>query len=102
LKLFAGPGPEIPTIAESGGPALTAKPWLALVAPAGTPAELILQINRDFRNVLADPLIQERLPGFGYTLEPSSPEELRQLMADDLNKNRELVKRIGLSALDRP
>jgi tripartite-type tricarboxylate transporter receptor subunit TctC len=94
--------PEIPTIVESGGPELIAKPWLAIVAPAGTPADVIRQINQDFRNALADPLIQERLPGFGYTPEPNSPEELRQLIADDLNKNRALLKRIGLSPSERP
>lgn len=94
--------PEIPTIVEAGGPEVIAKPWLAIVAPAGTPADVTGKINQDFRNVLTDPVIQERLPGFGYTPEPSSPEELRQLIADELNKNRGLLKRIGLSPLDRP
>lgn len=37
------------------------------------------------------------IAAFGYTLEPSSPDELHQLIADELNKNRALVKRIGLS-----
>jgi tripartite-type tricarboxylate transporter receptor subunit TctC len=94
--------PDIPTIVEAGGPAVTAKPWLGVVAPTGTPAEVIRQINRDLTTVFADPLIQQRLPGFGYTLELSSPEELGRVIADELNKNRELVKRIGLNVIDTP
>jgi tripartite-type tricarboxylate transporter receptor subunit TctC len=94
--------PDIPTIAEAGGPAVKAKPWVGIVAPAGTPAQVIRQINSDFRSVFAEPAIQERLPGFGFTLDLASPEEMRQLIVDDLDKYRDLVKRIGLSPPERP
>ena len=89
--------PDTPTLAEAGGPELTVKTWLSLLAPQGTPPDVIRQINVDTMNALADPAVQERLRVFGFDSEAGSPEELAKLIVEDGKKNSELIKRIGAS-----
>src|SRR5215468_956830 len=52
--------PELPTIAESGLPGYQAVSWFGLFAPAGTPADIVRQVNADVQRVLADPSFQEK------------------------------------------
>ena len=89
--------PDIPTVAEAGGPELVVQSWLALLAPRGTPPKAIQQINTDVTAALASPAVVERLRSFGYAAEPSSPEELAKLIDDEMAKNGELIRRIGLT-----
>lgn len=89
--------PDTPTVSEAGGPALTVKTWLALLAPRGTPSDVIRQINVDTMNALTDPAVQERLRIFGFDLEAGPPEELTKLIVEDGKKNSELIKQIGAS-----
>jgi tripartite-type tricarboxylate transporter receptor subunit TctC len=90
--------PEIPTVAEAGGPELDVRSWLSLVAPRDTPTDVIAQVNKDFVGLLAAPSIQERLRIFGFTSEAGSPEDLTRTMRDDMARNSELIKRTGASA----
>ncbi len=89
--------PDTPTLAEAGGPKLTVKTWLALLAPRGTPPDVIRQINVAAMNVLAEPAAQERLRVFGFDSEAGPPEELSKIIVEDGKKNSELIKRIGAS-----
>jgi len=52
--------PQLPTIAESGLPGYQAVSWFGLFAPAGTPADIVRQVNADVQRVLADPGFQEK------------------------------------------
>jgi tripartite-type tricarboxylate transporter receptor subunit TctC len=51
----SGEFPDVPTISESGVPGFEAKSWFGLVAPAGTPPEIIKKINEDVAKVISDP-----------------------------------------------
>jgi tripartite-type tricarboxylate transporter receptor subunit TctC len=90
--------PDIPTVAEAGGPELDVRSWLSLVGPRNTPTDVIAQINKDFVGLLAAPSMQERLHIFGFTSEAGSPEDLTRTMRDDMTRNSELIKRTGASA----
>jgi tripartite-type tricarboxylate transporter receptor subunit TctC len=90
--------PDVPTMAEAGGPELDVKSWLSLVAPRDTPPDVIAQINKDFVGLLAAPNVQERLRIFGFTSEAGAPEDMSKTMREDMARNSELIKRTGASA----
>jgi tripartite-type tricarboxylate transporter receptor subunit TctC len=89
--------PDIPTLAEAGGPAgLEVGAWVAFVAPRGTPPDIIALINRDVNRVLADPDVKERFAVFGFEPAPGTPAELAEIIRNDLKVNAEVIKRAGM------
>jgi tripartite-type tricarboxylate transporter receptor subunit TctC len=91
--------PEVPTVEEAGGPAgYEVDSWLALLAPRGTPPELVRRINGDVNKVLADPDMLERMQVLGFEAFPSTPEQLAELIRTDTKKYGDLVRRTGATA----
>lgn len=68
--------PDLPTIAELGFPKFEAVSWYALMAPAGTPPEVVQQISRQTNEVLADPSLKEKLAAVGLEVGGGTPREL--------------------------
>ena len=68
--------PDLPTIAELGFPKFEAVSWYALMAPAGTPPEVVQQISRQTNEVLADPSLKEKLAAVGLDVGGGTPGEL--------------------------
>ncbi len=75
--------PDIPTFAEAGGPPVEMRPWAGLVARAGTPAPILEQLHRDLMQTLASDAVRERIEGAGFQLAPSTPQQMRDLIAAD-------------------
>jgi tripartite-type tricarboxylate transporter receptor subunit TctC len=91
--------PEVPTVEEAGGPAgFEIESWIGVVAPRGTPPEVIRVINADINRLMADPEILERMSLFGYEPAPSTPEEMAELIHVDIRKSAEIVRRSGATA----
>ena len=91
--------PDVPTLAEAGGPAgMVVGAWLALVAPRGTPADVVRKINGDVNKVLADPDILQQMRTLGFDPAPESPEQLADEIRADAKKYGELVRRTGATA----
>jgi len=91
--------PDVPTMAEAGGPAgLMVGAWLAIMAPRGTPAAIVRQINADVNKALADPDIVKQLQNFGFEATPQTPEEFGAEIRADAKKFAELVRRTGATA----
>ena len=70
--------------------------WFAVLAPAGTPKDVIAKVNRDVNQVLADPEVAQRLRDLGVVTEPGSPEALNEFLAAERTRWTKLVKDIGL------
>lgn len=70
--------------------------WFAVLAPAGTPKDVIAKVNRDINQVLADPEVAQRLRDLGVVTEPGSPEALNEFLAAERTRWTRLVKDIGL------
>ncbi|MDQ8729853.1 tripartite tricarboxylate transporter substrate binding protein [Bradyrhizobium sp. LHD-71] len=68
--------PDVPTLKESGID-VESDAWNALIAPAGTPPDVIAQINSEVRKALENPSVKEKLKVQLIDPAPSSPEELR-------------------------
>ena len=99
--------PDVPTVAESGLPGFFFNSWFAILAPAGTPKEIIARLNAEVLKAVADPEIRHKLEVLGFTVRGNSPEELRtidprpvrQIRARDQgNGNRQRVRTLILGA----
>ena len=91
--------PEVPTLAESGGPpAMQVGSWLAILAPRGTPPEVVRRINSDVNKILADPEVLQQMQTFGFDAAPGTPEQLAEEIRADARKYAELVRRTGATA----
>lgn len=100
---FAGPKrhprfPDIPTIAESGGPAdLQVSTWIAMFAPAGTPADVIKKIEADVAKIVATPEAQDFLAGIGMISWVGSAKDLGTTMKADAAGYSDFVKKYKIS-----
>ena len=89
--------PDLPTIAESGLPGYEADQWYGLVAPAGTPREIISRLHGGVVQALQDPVISRRFLNDGAEPTPSrSPEEFGAVILADLRKWAKVVKDAGI------
>jgi tripartite-type tricarboxylate transporter receptor subunit TctC len=78
--------PDVPTIAESGVPGYAMSTWYGAVAPAKTPADIIMRLNQEMRKALALPDVKERLATLGADVVGTSPEETAALFRAELAK----------------
>jgi tripartite-type tricarboxylate transporter receptor subunit TctC len=73
--------PDVPTVGEEGFPKLLSTFWLAVVAPAGTPKDIIDKLNHAFREALAAPETVKRLKALGTDPKIGTPQELGEMLA---------------------
>lgn len=83
--------PDLPTLPEAGGPAVTMHPWAALVALAGTPQPVLDQLQRDVVAALGSPEVRQRGEAAGFDITPSTPQALRDRIEADKALYRPLV-----------
>ncbi len=86
---------NVPALAETY-PGFDYAGWFALLAPAGTPREVVLRVNRELNSVLAEPEVAQRLRDLGLVLEPGTPEALNEFLGAERARWSRLVKEIGL------
>jgi tripartite-type tricarboxylate transporter receptor subunit TctC len=65
----------VPTTAEAGYPDIEGDSWVGLLAPAGTPDEIVSAVQRQIAKIIALPDVKERLPVLGFEPVASTPEE---------------------------
>jgi len=90
--------PDVPTLAEAGLKDAESGSWIALLAPAGTPASVIEKANADVREAVAIPEVRERLIGQGAVPQASTPKELQALIDADLKRYGRIIREQGLKA----
>jgi 2-methylaconitate cis-trans-isomerase PrpF/tripartite-type tricarboxylate transporter receptor subunit TctC len=76
--------PDVPTLAEGGVAGVDVTQWYGLFAPAGTPADVIAQLNVALNELLADPLNARRIEDHGAEVRTGTPAELRTLVSAEL------------------
>jgi tripartite-type tricarboxylate transporter receptor subunit TctC len=84
--------PDIPTVAEAGGPMVEMRPWAGLVLRAGTPQALVDHIHADLLAALMEDEVRNRIEGAGFQLAPSTPQQMRDLIAADSAEYAVLVR----------
>jgi tripartite-type tricarboxylate transporter receptor subunit TctC len=89
--------PDVPTLDESGLPGFEASLWLAVVAPAKTPPEIVARMNAALKAVLAEPDVIDALKRQGIAATSSTPEELRTRIEHDIAKWKKLAQETGIT-----
>lgn len=90
--------PMVPTIAEQGVPGFEVDLWYGLLAPAGTPAEIVTRYNTVFNEFLGSPAMMTELGKQGLIAAGGPPDILRDLIAHDLAKWHQIIKDAGITA----
>ncbi|HSI59135.1 MAG TPA: tripartite tricarboxylate transporter substrate binding protein [Ideonella sp.] len=90
--------PQVPTIAEAGLKGYDVSNWLGLLAPAGTPKDVIATLHAALGRAMATPALRQQLVALGIEPAFSTPEEFTALMRTELPKWAEIVKRSGATA----
>jgi len=88
--------PDVPTVAESGFPGFDASLWLAIMAPAGTPAPIVDRLQKEIHAVIASPDTADALNKAGAEPITSTPAELAAMVKDGVEKYGKVVKQAGV------
>jgi tripartite-type tricarboxylate transporter receptor subunit TctC len=83
--------PDVPAIGETV-PGYVAEGWYGLVAPKGTPAEVIAKLEAATRSSVADPALQSRMLPLGLELAPMTTAEFGKFIADEIDKWAKVIK----------
>ena len=90
--------PGVPTVAESGLPGFEFNSWFTVMAPAGTPKEIVARLNAEILKALADPEVRAQLRDQGLTVRGTSPEELAAATREQLARYARLFKEANIKA----
>ncbi|MDT3683594.1 MAG: tripartite tricarboxylate transporter substrate binding protein [Pseudorhodoplanes sp.] len=88
--------PDVPTVSESGLPGFEAELYYGLLAPAGTPREIVQKLNAELRKALASDDVKQRIAHDAAVPISSTPEEHAALLDRDESKWAALIKKLGL------
>ena len=87
--------PEAPTVAETV-PGVEFMSWLGLAMPAGTPRPIVERLNTEVTAILATPEMQKKLTENGSAATPSTPDEMRQKVANEYERWRKVLAAAGI------
>jgi tripartite-type tricarboxylate transporter receptor subunit TctC len=88
--------PDIPTVAESGVPGYEVSAWFGLLAPAGTPKEIVDLLQRSVADGLRDPAVAQRLQELGAEPVASTPDAFGRQIAGEIDKWKKVVAATGV------
>ena len=88
--------PDLVTIAESGYPGFEAVGWAGLMAPAGTPREIVARLNAEVVRILASQELKDRFVAMGAELVSSTPEEFAAYIRSEQAKWGKVIRDVGI------
>ena len=83
--------PDLPTVAESGYPGFEADQWYGVVAPAGTPADVVAKLNAQVNQALNSPELKSRLNAEGAIATPDTPANFGKLIAAEIARWKPVI-----------
>jgi tripartite-type tricarboxylate transporter receptor subunit TctC len=92
--------PDVPTFAEQGMPEFDARTWYGLLAPAGTPSEVVHKISASVNEILALPEMKDKLAALELETLPSSPEQFQAYLRTETEKFTRVVKAANIKAAE--
>jgi tripartite-type tricarboxylate transporter receptor subunit TctC len=90
--------PDVPTMIESGVPDFVAGSWTGLMAPAGTPKEIVMRLNAELNAGLNSPEMKERFKSLAALSRPGTPEDFRAFIVSEIPKWQAMAKLAGIKA----
>lgn len=88
--------PDVPTLQEAGVPGYEASVWLALLAPAGTPPDIVKKLNAEIGKLMSSPDTRKALFDAGVEVSPSTPEAMGDYMVKEMSRWGKVVKDTGI------
>ena len=88
--------PDVPTTAEAGMPSLLTENWYGMVAPAGTPKDVVAALNKAAVEAMKDPDVVSKLSSQGAMLIGDTPDEFRAFIASETAKWAKVIKDAGV------
>ncbi len=90
--------PEVPTVAESGVPGYRATGWFGIMAPAGTPREVVERLNTELNKALRTPELAEFMRNEGAELAGGTPQDFRAHLRSEVDRWGAVIKSAGIKA----
>jgi tripartite-type tricarboxylate transporter receptor subunit TctC len=84
--------PDVPTMTEQGIPGQEAETLLFVLAPAGTPPEIVNTLSVEFRKIVASPEIKSQFDTLGFSPLATNPEESEQRIKDEVARWAKVIK----------
>src|SRR6185295_15295116 len=78
--------PELPAVAEAGLPGFDVRAWFAVLAPARTPKDVVLKLNREINDALNDPELRARLASDGVEFVGGTPEQTDAFIRNEMTR----------------
>jgi tripartite-type tricarboxylate transporter receptor subunit TctC len=88
--------PDVPTTAEVGMPDLLIENWYGMIAPAGTPENIVTTLNRAANEAMSDPAVKSKLADQGLTTAGDTPEQFRGFIESETRKWASVIKDAGV------
>ena len=88
--------PDVPTLQEAGVPGYEASVWLALLAPAGTPRDIVTRLNTEIGKLMNSPDTRKALYDAGVEVAHSTPEAMSDYMVQEMERWGKVVKETGI------
>ena len=90
--------PGVPTVSDSGLPGFEFNSWFTIMAPAGTPKEIVARLHQEIQKALSDPEVRAKLLDQGLTVRGTSPEQLGIATREQLARYAKLIREAGIKA----
>ena len=88
--------PDLPTVSESGVQGYDVTSWNGMLAPAGTPADVVKRLNAEFNKIISEPEMRKRMIANGYEPIGGPPEKFGEHIRAELAKWAPVVKRANV------
>jgi tripartite-type tricarboxylate transporter receptor subunit TctC len=88
--------PDVPTVAEAGVPGYVYEQWLAFLAPARTPAEIVGRLNAETAKIMAAPDVRELLTKQALDVQGTAPEEVTKALNAEYPRMATIIKQLGI------
>jgi tripartite-type tricarboxylate transporter receptor subunit TctC len=92
--------PDVPTLEEAGAPGQVSLFFQGIVAPAGTPKEIVDQLYREIDKILARPEVKERLAAIGFAVTVSSPEEFQAQIKSEMARWAKVIRDANIKRIE--
>lgn len=96
-KTRSATAPDLPTLEESGVKPFDVSSWFGLIAPKGTPKDIVDKLNAATRKVLEDPAVKKRIEDTGSFVIANTPEQFAQQIKDELAVYKQVVTKQKLT-----
>ena len=87
---------DVPSLAEAGVPGYDVSAWFGVLAPAGTPREIVQRLNAEIRKVIEAPEVRERWAKTGVQVQSGSPEQFAEFLKSEVARWAGVVRDAGI------